>query len=237
MEVHKGESHNDKRFSKHEKSNKHVKMSKDVKEPKHDRSFSNNRPGANKEKHKQSETSGPITAKTSKLPDAFLDVNYKGKRSMKSINKLDKGLHDNKYQKDSSISYPQIQPNQSSHGQSKTKQNKENSTNSPRGLENDDEHKMATDDEYRQGGKNKPKIITGKLPSAFSNPQIKYKSSKNEQYTKNIKDVVRIEDSYKNIQNSLDPLPMAAERASKINGHEKHKDLMKGYPSSSNELL
>lgn len=72
-----------KKPSKHEnKGPMHVKIAKGAEDNSHNRSTSNNRPGAN--------TSGPITAKTSKLPDAFLDINYKGKRSMKSISKADK---------------------------------------------------------------------------------------------------------------------------------------------------
>jgi hypothetical protein len=119
--------------------------------------------------------------------------------------------------------------------------NKENTSHSPRGKGDDDEHKITTDDEYRQSGKNKPKIITGKLPSAFSNPQIKYKSKQNDQYAKQVKDSVRIEDSYKNIQNSLDPLPMTKERQNKIkrslkNGNDKHKsDLLKGFPNGNDK--
>lgn len=99
-----------------------------------------------------------------------------------------------------------------------------------------------TDDEYRQGGKNKPKIITGKLPSAFSNPQIKYKNKQTDNYMK-IKESVRIEESYhKNIQSSLEPLPMTIERQNKIkrslkNGNEKHKnEIFMGFPSS-NDLI
>ena len=81
--------------SKHDrKQQKHVHISKDTKSSKNHRSTSNNRPGVNKEKYKQSDGSGPITAKNSKLPDAFIDVNYKGKRSMKSINKPDKKHHE-----------------------------------------------------------------------------------------------------------------------------------------------
>lgn len=122
------------------------------------------------------------------------------------------------------------------------RQNKENTSHSPRALGDDDEHKVMTDDEYRQGGKSKPKIITGKLPSAFSNPQIKYKNKQNEQYIKQIKDSVRIEDSYKNIQNSLEPLPMTIERQNKIkrslkNGGEKHKsEIFKGFTNSNDPI-
>lgn len=76
------------------------------------------------------------------------------------------------------------------------KHNKENTSQSPRDVD-DEEHKVITDDEYRQSGKNKPKIITGKLPSAFSNPHNKHKSKQNDQYIKQMKDPVRIEDSYK----------------------------------------
>lgn len=84
------------------KRRKHVRVSNEVNTSKHNRSTSNNRPGVHhcqicknkpcihKEKYKQNEGSGPITVKSSKLPAAFVDKNYKGKRSMKSINKPDK---------------------------------------------------------------------------------------------------------------------------------------------------
>lgn len=176
MEVHKVETLPDKKkFAKNEKrASKHTKLPKESHDNKHNRSTSNNRSGVNKDKYKQSHTSGPIIANNSKLPDAFLDVNYKGKRSMKSINKPEKKAHEAKYQNEAS-KYPQVQPPKSSHGKSK-KHNKENTSHSPRALGDDDEHKVTTDDEYRQSGKGKPKIYAAKLPSAFSNPNIKYKN-------------------------------------------------------------
>lgn len=118
------------------------------------------------------------------------------------------------------------------------KHNKENTSHSPNAAKINDEQKVS-DDEYRQGGKRKPKIITGKLPSAFSNPQIKYKSKPNEQYSKQMEDAARGEQSYKNDQNSLEPLPISIERQNKIkrslkNGNEKHKsDLLKGFPGTN----
>ena len=119
MEVHMADVlHDKKRFMKNDKQrHKHHKASKEPKDSKHDRSLSNNRPGVNKDKYKQSDISGPITAKTSKLPDAFLDVNYKGKRSMKSITKADKKHHESRHVKDNK--YNQPQPPKSSHGKSK----------------------------------------------------------------------------------------------------------------------
>lgn len=63
------------------------------------------------------------------------------------------------------------------------KHNKDSTSHSPSDLDNE-EQKVITDDEYRQSGKNKPKIITGKLPSAFSNPQVKHKNKQNDQYIK-----------------------------------------------------
>lgn len=120
MEVHKVETIPEKKkLIKYDKRpHKHVKIVKESKDNKHDRSLSNNRPGPNKDKYKQGDTSGPITAKTSKLPDAFLDVNHKGKRSMKSISKFDKKHHDIRHHKESN-KYPQVQPPRSSHGKSK----------------------------------------------------------------------------------------------------------------------
>ena len=53
------------------------------------------------------------------------------------------------------------------------------------------------------------------LPSAFSNHQIKYKSSKNEQYIKKIKDKVH-DDSQINKQNTLDPLAIPRDRQDKM---------------------
>lgn len=69
-----------------EEVNSNPKSSKyDKKTRKPHRSTSNNKVATKNEKYKQNDTSGPITAKNPKLPDAFLDVNYKGKRSMKLI--------------------------------------------------------------------------------------------------------------------------------------------------------
>lgn len=118
------------------------------------------------------------------------------------------------------------------------KHNKENTSHSPIAGKINDEQKVSEDD-YRQGGKSKPKIITGKLPSAFSNPQIKYKSKPNDQYIKQMGDAARGEQSYKNDQNSLDPLPISIERQNKIkrslkNGNEKHKnDIRKAFPGGN----
>ena len=82
-----------KKSSKHDsKGAKHVKISKESEDNNHNRSTSNNRPAVN--------PSGPITAKTSKLPDAFLDINYKGKRSMKIINKADKKHQESHHEND-----------------------------------------------------------------------------------------------------------------------------------------
>jgi hypothetical protein len=119
MEVHKADVLNDRKkiYKNDKRSHKHSKNKKESKERKNDRSLSNNRPGMIKEKYKQSDISGPITAKTSKLPDAFLDVNYKGKRSMKSIAKVDKKHNDSRHSKDSK--YGHAQPPKSSHGKSK----------------------------------------------------------------------------------------------------------------------
>ena len=182
-----------KKSNKHDsKMQRHVKISKEFRDQKHHRSTSNNRPTGNKEKYKQNDTSGPITAKTSKLPDAFLDVNYKGKRSMKIISKPDKKNHDISHYKEHSKSFQPVHPPKSSHGKSK-KGNKEPSPDSPAQNGSNDEAKHG-DDDYRQGVKNKPKIITGKLPSAFSNPQIKFKNKQNDQYIKNIEDAVRGEE-------------------------------------------
>jgi hypothetical protein len=116
-----------KKTGKHEsKGSKHVKISKDTDDNNHNRSTSNNRPTVN--------PSGPITAKTSKLPDAFLDINYKGKRSMKLINKAEKKHHESHHRnneetnknssqerhlKDSKKILEQMQPPKSSHGNSK----------------------------------------------------------------------------------------------------------------------
>jgi hypothetical protein len=189
---------------------------------KHHRSTSNNRPGINKEKYKNADTSGPITAKNSKLPDAFLDVNYKGKRSMKHIAKADKKHHEPAHYKSSRNTDP-VQP-KSSHGKSKKKDHE------PSPKQSREEDKTA-DDDYRPGVKNKPKIISGKLPSAFSNPQMKYKSSKNEQYIKQIKDSNRGEESRKSKQNTLDPIPIPIERQKKmknaLNGAHKSESKLK----------
>lgn len=95
------------------------------------------------------------------------------------------------------------------------KHNKENTSESPTEAKDEEEQKIAEDD-HRQGVKNKPKIITGKLPAAFSNPQIKYKNKQNEQYIKQIKDAVRGDDSRKNKQNTLEPLPIPIERQNKM---------------------
>lgn len=95
------------------------------------------------------------------------------------------------------------------------KHNKENATESPTEVKEEEEQKI-TEDDHRQGVKNKPKIITGKLPAAFSNPQIKYKNKQNEQYIKQIKDAVRGDDSRKNKQNTLEPLPIPIERQNKM---------------------
>jgi hypothetical protein len=105
--------------NKHEsKEHKKVRMLKDAKDSKHHRSTSNNRAGTNKDKYKQNDASGPITAKNSKLPDAFLDVNYKGKRSMKSIAKPDK-KHPEVAVYKGSRNNDNVQPPRSSHGKSK----------------------------------------------------------------------------------------------------------------------
>lgn len=110
--------HDKKKFMKNDKTrHKHHKAVKEPKETTHDRSLSNNRLNVNKDKYKQSDISGPITAKTSKLPDAFLDVNYKGKRSMKSITKADKKHQESRHSKDNNHNLPQ--PPKSSHGRSK----------------------------------------------------------------------------------------------------------------------
>lgn len=95
------------------------------------------------------------------------------------------------------------------------KHNKENTTDSPRAKHDKEEQKVAEDD-TRHPVKNKPKTLHGKLPSAFSNPQIKYKSNKNEQYIKQIKDAVRDDDNRKNKQNTLEPLPISIERQNKM---------------------
>lgn len=90
MEVFKADSLPDRRkmHKDHKRINKHVKIPKEnSKNEGHERSTSNNRAATKHDKYKQGDISGPITAKTSKLPDAFLDINYKGKRSMKSVNK------------------------------------------------------------------------------------------------------------------------------------------------------
>lgn len=197
---------------KHElKPRKQVRMPNDLKHSKNHRSTSNNRPGVNKDKYKQNETGGPITAKNSKLPDAFLDVNYKGKRSMKQISKPEK-QHEVAYHK-STRNNDSGQPSKSSH----TKPNKNNQDNvNTSSHEKEEEETKGTDDDYKHGVKNKPKIITGKLPPAFSNPQIKYKSSKNEQYIKQMKDAGRGDETRKSKQNTLDPIPIAIERQNKM---------------------
>lgn len=190
---------------------------------KHHRSTSNNRPGINKEKYKNTDASGPITAKNSKLPDAFLDVNYKGKRSMKQIAKVDKRHHDSSYYKSSRNNDP-VQP-KSSHGKSKKKKEHEPS---PKAYKEEDK---VGEDDYRQGVKSKPKIISGKLPSAFSNPQMKYKGSKNEQYIKQMKDSNRGEEARKSKQNTLDPIPIPMDRQKKmknaLNGATKNESKLK----------
>ena len=195
------------------KPRKHVRMPNDLKSNKHHRSTSNNRPGLNKEKYKQNDTSGPITAKNSKLPDAFLDINYKGKRSMKQISKPEKH-HEVAYYKSTRNNEPG-QPSKSSHGKS-GKINKDNANTNVSPHEKDEEETKGTDDDYKHGVKNKPKIITGKLPLAFSNPQSKYKSNKSEQYIKQMKDAGRGDESRKNKQTTLDPIPIAIERQNKM---------------------
>lgn len=107
------------------------------------------------------------------------------------------------------------------------RQNKENKEESPPDEEMKEEHKVG-DDDHRQGVKSKPKIISGKLPSAFSNPQIKYKMKQNEQQYKQIKDAVRDDDARKNKQNTLEPLPIPIERQNKmkraLNNGNKNSD-------------
>lgn len=193
------------------KPRKHVRMSNDVKTGKHHRSTSNNRPGVNKEKYKQNETSGPITAKNSKLPDAFLDVNYKGKRSMKQISKPEK-QHEVAYYK-STRNNDSGQHSKPAHV--KSSKNTQDNVNIS-SHEKEEEETKGQDDDYKHGVKNKPKIITGKLPPAFNNPQIKYKSSKNDQYIKQMKDVGRGEESRKSKQNTLDPIPIPIDRQNKM---------------------
>lgn len=95
-----------------------------------------------------------------------------------------------------------------------SKQNKENSSESPRGSQEKEEHKVA--EEEHRGTKNKPRIMDKNLPAAFSNHQIKYKSSKNEQYIKQIKDKVH-DDSHINSKNTLDPLAIPRDRQHKMN--------------------
>ena len=99
--------------------------------------------------------------------------------------------------------------------ETQNRQNKENKVESPHEEEAKDEHKTG-DDDHRQGVKSKPKIISGKLPSAFSNPHIKYKMKQNEQQFKQIKDAVRDDDARKNKQNTLEPLPIPIERQNKM---------------------
>jgi hypothetical protein len=223
---------------KDRKVQKHVKISKELKESNNQRSTSNNRPAGNKDKYKQNDTSGPITAKNSKLPDAFFDVNYKGKRSMKVIAKPEKKSHDIKHYKKHNKSFAPVHPPKSSHG----KAPKQNNSNSPRHVEEDEENKHG-DDDFRQGVKNKPKIITGKLPSAFSNPQIKYKKQQNDQYIKQIEDVVRGEEYRKSTQNTLEPLPITIERQNKMkralnNGNEKkNTDIFNVFSTGTNNGL
>lgn len=203
----------DKEFSKNKRKdeeNKHskqVRMSKDITGSKNYRSTSHNRPGIYKDKYKQHDTSGPITVKNSKLPSAF-DVNHKGKRSMKSITKIEKKHQEAGYYKNSKNNNSGHPP-KTSNGKIK-KNEKEHPDKSP---PKDEERKGAKED-YRQGVKNKPKtLINKKLPDVFNNPQIKYKSSKNDQYIKQMKDENRPKGrSYKSKQATLDPMSISIEQ-------------------------
>ncbi len=99
---------------------------------------------------------------------------------MKSIVKIDKKGQEAAYYK-SSKNNSSGQPPKTSHGKGK-KPEKDPSDHSP---PNNDEERKGVKDYYRQGIKNKPKtLINKKLPDVFSNPQIKYKGSKNSQYIK-----------------------------------------------------
>lgn len=167
------------RKNEESKHHKHVRMSNDIRESKNNRSTSHNRPGVHKDKYKQHDTSGPITVKNSKLPSAF-DVNHKGKRSMKSIAKMDKKAHEAAYYKNNK-STNSGQPPKTSHGKGK-KNDKDYSEHSPP----KEEERKGIKDDYKHGGaKNKPKtLINKKLPDVFSNPQMKYKGVKNDHHIK-----------------------------------------------------
>lgn len=106
-----------------------------------------------------------------------------------------------------------MQPPKSSQN-SKNRQYTDNKTESPKHEETNEEQKVVED--YRQGTKSIPKIMTGKVSPAFSNSQIKYKNKQNEQYIKQIKDAVRDDDSRKNKQNTLEPLPIQIDRQTKM---------------------
>lgn len=107
---------NKKKEKQEQKYQKQVQILSHAKGSKQHRSTSNNRPGVNKEKYKQNESSGPITAKN-KLPDAFMDANKKGKTRVKSINKPTKKY--NEGHNKSSRNLEHDQGPKSSHGRSK----------------------------------------------------------------------------------------------------------------------
>jgi hypothetical protein len=108
--------HNKKKVKQEQKYRKQTQITSHVKNSNQHRSTSNNKPGVNKEKYKQSESSGPITAKN-KLPDAFMDANKKGKVRVKSINKPSKKY--NEGHNKSSRNLEHDQGPKSSHGRSK----------------------------------------------------------------------------------------------------------------------
>lgn len=99
------------------------------------------------------------------------------------------------------------------------KHNKENATQSPLARKEDEEEQKGGEDDHRQGVKTKPKINTGKLPSAFTNPQIKYKSNKNESKIKHIKEAIQRDDSRKHKQNPLDPLLISKGQKDQMKRH------------------